>query len=57
MTSTFASFTRDETGLESIEYGLMTAFIVVGILGALGTLTTAIVVGFERIASVINILP
>ena len=47
-------FIRDEEGLETIEYAIMTALIVAGLVGALGLLSTAIEGRFTEVQGTVE---
>ena len=40
--STIKRFLKNEEGLETVEYAVMTALIVAGLVGAIGILSTAV---------------
>ena len=51
---TFKRFVRDERGLETVEYAVMTALIVAALVLAIGLLTGAISARFDAVRTVIS---
>jgi Flp pilus assembly pilin Flp len=47
-------FLRDERGLETVEYAVMTALITAALILAIGTLTTAMTGRYGSLTSVVN---
>lgn len=50
-------FVRDEQGLETVEYAVMTALIVAVLVTAIGTLSAAISGRFGSVGTTISTLP
>jgi Flp pilus assembly pilin Flp len=50
-------FFKDERGLETVEYAVMTALIVAVIITAITALATAIGARFDDVTTVINTIP
>ena len=48
---------REEDGLETVEYAVMTALIVAGIVTAIGLIVTAIKTRFSTVAKVVASVP
>ena len=57
MTSLFKRFVRDEQGLETVEYAVMTALIVSVMVIAIGTLAGAITGRFGAVETIITTIP
>ena len=53
MTKVIKRFVRDERGLETVEYAVMTALIVAALVTAIGALTLAISTRFGAVQGVI----
>ena len=51
---TFKRFVKDESGLETVEYAVMTALIVAALVLAIGALTGAISGRFTSVSTVIG---
>lgn len=54
MLKVFKRFMREEDGLETVEYAVMTALVVTAIVTAIGLLVTAITGRFGEVESVIT---
>lgn len=52
--STIKRFMSNEEGLETVEYAVMTAFIVAALIGAIGLLSTAVQDRFDETSTTIN---
>lgn len=50
---TFKRFVKDERGLETVEYAVMTALIVAALVLAIGLLTGAIASRFDSVRAII----
>lgn len=53
----FERFVRDERGLETVEYAVMTALIVAALILAIGALTAAVSGRFDTVTGVISTIP
>jgi len=53
----FKRFVRDEKGLETVEYAVMTALIVAALIVAIGALTAAVSGRFDAVTGVISAIP
>ena len=53
----FIRFVRDEKGLETVEYAVMTALIVAALITAIGLLTAAVSGRFDAVTAVISAIP
>ncbi len=51
MTKYIKLFTRDERGVTAIEYGLIAGVLALGIMTAVGTLTTSLSTVFTNISN------
>ena len=49
-----SSFVRDEKGLETVEYAVMTALIVAALVTAIGLLSAAISGRFDGVTGVVD---
>lgn len=54
MMKVIASFMKDESGLETVEYAVMTALIVAVMVTAIGVLSTAISGRFGEVTTVVD---
>ena len=54
MTKVIKRFVRDDSGLETVEYAVMTALIVGALVIAIGLLTAAISGRFDTVRGVIS---
>jgi len=50
----FKRFVRDEEGLETVEYAVMTALIVAALITAIGLLTAAVSGRFDAVTAIIS---
>ena len=57
MFAAIQKFVREEDGLETVEYAVMTALIVAAIITAIGVLVTAVSGRFEDVGGTIDGLP
>ena len=53
----FRAFLSDESGLETVEYAVMTALIVAVIVTAIGTLAAAVSNRFGDVTATIDLIP
>jgi len=53
----FKKFIRDEQGLETVEYAVMTALIVAAMVLAIGALSTSITARFGEVQAVVDGIP
>ena len=54
MSKVFKQFVRDERGMETVEYAVMTALIVAALVTAIGLLSGAISDRFDAVRGVID---
>ena len=54
MTKVFRKFVKDERGLETVEYAVMTALIVGALVTAIGILTAAVSGRFGSVSDIIG---
>ena len=54
MTKVFKMFLKDERGLETVEYAVMTALIVGALVTAIGVLTAAVSGRFGSVSGIIS---
>jgi Flp pilus assembly pilin Flp len=50
----FTRFVKDEKGLETVEYAVMTALIVAALVTAIGLLTAAVSGRFDTVTGIIS---
>jgi len=50
----FTRFVKDEKGLETVEYAVMTALIVAALITAIGLLTAAVSGRFDAVTALIS---
>ena len=54
MTKVIKRFVSDDSGLETVEYAVMTALVATAIVTAVGLVVSAVVSRFGEVESVIN---
>jgi Flp pilus assembly pilin Flp len=50
----FRAFVKDEQGLETVEYAVMTALVVAALITAIGLLTAAVSGRFDAVTTVVG---
>ncbi len=51
---TLYRFMKDEKGLETVEYAIMTALVVTGVVAAIAALSSAIISKFSQVQGVVS---
>lgn len=57
MLAAIRNFVRDDRGLETVEYAVMTALIVAALIAAIGLLAAAVTGRFTNVSETVNGLP